>query len=235
MKFLKKLSFFKKIEKYNEAYYIRSLVQLIPYAGSSLDTLIVGRINEIREKRAREFYEELKRGNYRITPEMLESDPFFHRFIITLNAVFKERREEKIRYFARLLKNFPIEPENEELNDEYEILLDTLTDLTYREISILKKLYDYEIEYKEVEAESELKKVWLYWDKFKEEICEKFNLSESEFFAYIARLNRTGLLKEFTGTYWGYKGEEGRLTDLFYKLVNYIEAKGEDFLNDEEA
>ncbi len=194
-----------------------------------LGGIIIGGFKRLQERKIKLFFEELRKGNIALTEEIIKSNSFINRVVTTLRAVNRERREEKIRYFARLLKNFPIEPENEDLNDEYEILLDTLEDLTFRELYILVKLHGYETKFREAQEDSELKKVNLYWEDFRKEVCKTLALSESEFSAYIARLNRTGLFKEFTGTYWGYEGKKGRLTDLFYKLVENIEAREEDF------
>lgn len=220
-------------EKYRENYVMRSLIQLFSIfgvgVGSAVDIAFVGIIKQMKEKRVEAFFDELAKGELKLTEEVIKSEDFIHRFIITLKAVGGQRRKEKIQYLARLLKNYPLEIGNEELNDEYEIFLNILDNLEYRELHVIVILYDYEKKYPRIEGENESQRVNKFWADFKKEVCDKMKLSPSEFDGYISRIAGTGVYKDIAGTYWDYQGGQGYLSDLFYKLVKYIEPSSRDF------
>jgi len=214
------------IEKYKDNYLLRSLINLFSICGvsvgSAIDVFLDGKIQEMRKRRIEAFFDELSKGKIKLSEEVVKSNDFIHRFIITLKAVVNERREQKIKYLARLLKNHPLEIGNEELNDEYELLLNILEETEFRELEILVILYEYENKFPPEEEENRLKRVSKFWDKFKNEICKKYDISESEFDGYISRISNTGLFKEITGSFCDYTGSKGYLTGLFTKLVKYI-------------
>jgi len=64
-----------------------------------------------------------------------------------------------------------------------------------------------------------------YWGTFKTEIIEKYNIPENQFLSFIKKTERTGLYLQIIGAYWDYKGDKGRTTPLWQKLVAYIKEK----------
>lgn len=220
-------------KKYQENYLIRSLIQLLSVygigVGSAVDVAFVGIIEQMKKKRLETFFDELAKGELKLTEEVIKSEDFVHRFIITLKAVANERRQEKITFLARLLNNFPLAIGDEKLNDEYEMLLNILDELDYREMYIIVTLYEYEKANPKADGINELQRATKFWGDFEKNACKKLGINSSEFEGYMTRLSRTGLYKEITGGYFDYTGGKGYLTDLLYKLAAYINAKSADF------
>ena len=68
---------------------------------------------------------------------------FIMNFKKTLDAVNRLSNNDKIKYFANLLRNGYMKKEKIS-NDEYEEFLRILNDLSYREINYIFFLYDFE-------------------------------------------------------------------------------------------
>lgn len=205
---------------------VRALMQL---AGtltlgtvSAIDAGIVQKIQNIKENRAKIFFEELDRGNIHLTEEMIKSDDFLHAFYATTKVAMQSRREEKIKLFASYLKSICQEKTPTQSIDEYEEYLCILDELSYREFQILGILEKYEQEHPVREKQTEVQRTDQYWKQFKSEISGLLNISQDEVISTLTRLNRTGLYREITGTYFDYHGGQGVLTEMYYKLKKMI-------------
>ena len=206
-------------DKYSNNPLLRSLIQLFPYGiGSAIDTFIIVKFDRILAQKATIFFNELEKGNVHLSDELINSEDFLHCYFATRNAVINSRREEKIRLLARMLKNSfcNLSPIN---TDEFEEYLSILDDLSYRELVILQILYRYEEEYPMINEETPISRSSRFWDKFIEEVSERINVRIDELYAMLIRLNRSGCYETFIGNYYGYSGDKGRLTIVFYKLV----------------
>jgi len=53
-------------------------------------------------------------------------------------------------------------------------------------------------------------------------INSELQIPQTELSGFIERLSRTGCFVPITGTYFGYEGGMGLLTDLYYKLKDLI-------------
>lgn len=216
--------FEKLASKYKKNSIVRSLVQLIPCGiGSAFDVGISTHLENIREERATTFFDELAAGKQEITPELLESNDFLHCFFITTSAAMRTRRKEKIRMFANLLKSSCLH-DNFANIDEYEEYLGILDDMSYRELSILNILERYEQQnpYREGDEDNDLLLANKYWDKFVKELTENMGIPKNEISSILTRLNRTGCYELFTGKYWDAISGQGKLTQTYKRLKNFI-------------
>lgn len=208
-------------EYYNEKPIIRSLLQLIPGWGSA-DTLLQERANQIRSERLKALFDELAEGQHELTEELIQSEDFLHGYFCTLRAVINTRHKEKIRLFARLLRN-SVNSDAGYNPDEYDELVSILDLLSLREFNTLLLLHNLEIQYPKKSDENDLQNTLTYWKDYQEKITKSFGIPIEYFAAFMAKIERTGLYLRITGNYLGYNGDVGRTTELFSKLLEYVE------------
>ena len=214
--------------RYAENPVTRALVQLIPCGiGSAADTALVTILENIREDRAREFFDELKRGDVELTPEIIKSEDFLHAYFATAKAALNTRRREKIRCFACLLTS-SIDSSEISTIDEYEECLGILDEISFRELGILVILSRYEKDYPHQAGERDYDRRVRFWDRFSSEVCSRFSIPRGDLSSIITRLNRTGLYETFVGyssvaeSNLSYTGRIGALTPLYRKLEKLI-------------
>lgn len=117
-------------EKYLEAIGIRALVQVIPYVGSPLDTLLSGKGSAIQRKRIETFLQELDSRLKQIEKAVnFEPDEHFYDFMVTVIEAVTRSSSQKIKHFASLVKNQVIERKQWEDVDSVAHLLSDLSDL----------------------------------------------------------------------------------------------------------
>ena len=105
----------------------------------------------------------------------------------TLDAVNRLSNNDKVKYFARLLKNSYMN-DTRVLNDEYEEMLRILGDMSYREINYLLFLYKYE-------QRNDITKDG-YWYNFMKAFEEQFTINRFKTYEIFKRLENTGLICE---------------------------------------
>jgi hypothetical protein len=194
------------------------LIQLVPLGvGSGIDAALVTVIQNIREDRAKEFFDEFGKGKIDLPPELLESEDFLHCFFRTTKAALNSRRREKIRMFARLL-NSSARPDSFSSVDEYEEYLGILDEISYREFLALSILEKYESEIPSPPDESDFQRAGRFWESFLGKLQTKLNIPRNEIDSFLARMNRTGCYETYVGTYIGYTGGRGRLTVTYFRL-----------------
>jgi len=201
---------------------VQALVNAIPICGGSLDTLLNARAEEIAKERTTEFFDELSEGSIELTEEIIQSEDFIHRWVITAKVAVNTRRREKIRLFARLLKSSFLS-DTSVTTDEYEEYLSILDELSYREFLVLSTLERYEREFPPSENENELQKANQFWEKFVSEVKQELDLTFDEVQAMLTRLNRTGCYETIVGMYLGYKGGRGKLTATYFRLKKLLD------------
>lgn len=207
-------------EKYESHPIIKGLIQLIP-GGSSVDSIISTCVNNIRADRVKAFFQELESKKIELTPDVVGSEEFIHKYLITMKAVLNTRRREKIRMFARLFYSSITDHIVENI-DEYEEYLSILEDLSHRELIVLLKLYGYEEINPKQDNQNDLQWSSIFWDQFVGDLIVNIGINKEEIGAILTRLNRSGCYETIIGTYLGYTGDQGKLTPLFYKLQRLI-------------
>jgi hypothetical protein len=211
------------LERYERNPALRGLIQLIPFGiGSGIDVALCTQLENIRNERIKTFFDELGNGSIVISTELLNSEDFLHCYFATVKAALNSRRREKIGMFARLLKSSACDDRFSN-TDEYEEYLGILDELSYRELTILFKLYRFEFEHPMKENENDLQRANYFWSEFTREIVEQIGVPSEEIPAVLTRLNRTGCYETFVGAYWDYEGGQGKTTPTFERLKELIE------------
>ncbi|MBN8778865.1 MULTISPECIES: hypothetical protein [unclassified Thiobacillus] len=201
---------------------IRGLIQLIPFGiGGAIDVVLARTLTTIREQRSRAFFDELAKGTTQIDPAELESEDFLHCYFATARYALNSRHREKIRMFARLLKS-SVSPNGPRDVDEYEIFLEILDELNYRELQALTILDSYSSQPWNPD-QNDLQWTNTFWDDFSARLTTDLNIPQEEIRDFMNRISRTGCYEMFTGTYLDYTGGKGKLTPRYRRLKQFIE------------
>ena len=210
------------VKAYDKRPFIRALVQLIPYGlGSAADTYLATKITNMRQDRARAFYDELSKSNTVLSEDEIASDHFLHAYFSTMRAILNTRRKEKIQLLAQLFIRFCQDKDFERL-DAYEENLSILDDLSYREFEILLILYRLEATTFKPGERRTLAKSKKLWPDFIAAIKDKVGIQDDDIPGTLARLNRTGLYQTYIGGYIDYTGDVGYLTPNFYTFLTAL-------------
>lgn len=207
------------IQPYQESPRLRFLVNLLPGVGGAIDAALTSTRDNLVRKRQEEFFRALQDRKHSLQEHFAASEPFVHRYLVTSEAVVREAERSKIELFANLLTNGPTEAE---LGDsDYKALLQTLNDLSARELALLSMLEEYEVA-AQSSSKNELQVASDFWPTFREDAVTRLNILSTEFDGVLARLTRTGCYKEITGAYLGYAGGQGHTTGLWVKFRRFV-------------
>jgi hypothetical protein len=211
-------------ESYERNPLIKSLIHLLGVSGvpigSLVDTSLAVYVNKLKSNRLKCFFDELDSGKIALTDDIIEQNDFLSAYFSIVNYVIRTRSDEKIRCFARILKNYNLGSFNINDFDDYTSIFNELSE---REFFILVIKYHYEIKNK-VNA-NKLNPAQLtntYWDNFKNEVCSKIGLPENELDPLLIRLQRTGCYIKHTGYWDDGPNAKGDTTDLFKKIYELI-------------
>ncbi|MFP5111844.1 hypothetical protein ACSU64_05630 [Bacillaceae bacterium C204] len=210
------------LNKYSQNTLLKGLVQIVPYGGL-VDSVLTSSYNNILIARSKTFFDELGLGNIEITPELIKNEDFLHSYFTTYKAALYTKHREKIRFFARLLKNGMISEviDDVEVYDDYLKILD---ELTYREIYILYTLKGFE----DITNYTDSKEL-NHWQEFSSKITNDLSITEEELRLFLMRLMRTGCFVDVL-TFAGL-GAKGYTSTLFKTLSKLIELKEEDLVH----
>lgn len=127
-------------EKYVEQTSLRALIQVIPYVGGSLDTLLSGEGTKIQKQRMESFLRELelRMSSVESTHQIQPTAELFDLMMNSFDGVLRTRSEKKRRRFASLIANQVSMTRDWEDADAALRLIGTLTDL-HIEILIVAK------------------------------------------------------------------------------------------------
>lgn len=226
-------------DAYNKDPMIRALIKLlmspIPFGiGSAIDAALTAKVNQIRAKNLRIFFDELQSGKIKLDEEIIQREEFLYSFFATLKASINQNREQKIKLFARFLRNAV--SFNQLGTDEFSEFLSILDDLSLRELQILFLLREIEEAHPanllnksgSPEDENEYQRAARYWDQFEHKVWLECSIDAQHLRSLLNRLNRTGLYESFVGGAIGYRGGQGSTTPLFYDFCNWLELESAD-------
>ena len=220
------------LRRYESNRVIRGLIQLVPYGlGSAIDVVIVQTYANMKKERMSNFFDELSRDNVVVDEELLKSHDFLHCYLLTIQLALNTRREEKIRVFARYLKNSLHEPRPSSI-DEYEDYLQILDDLSYREMQALSLLDEFSDRPREPEN-SDLAWTESFWNEFEEKMATQLAIPHAELASFMNRIARTGCYEMYTGSYWDYTGGKGKLTPMYVRLTKFVRERGSKFSSED--
>lgn len=133
-----KLTIAKAQEKYSERINLRAAMQAIPYIGSSLDTLLVGKAAQIHLERVETFAGELHRRLERVehAAANLEDEAFADLILATFERVARTRSAEKRSRFARIIARQVTEGQEWEEPENAVRLLGELEDIHVEVMSV---------------------------------------------------------------------------------------------------
>jgi hypothetical protein len=206
------------LARYEHQPVLRGLVQLIPFGiAAAIESALLAQLNRYREEQLQVFFDELGSGSVPLTEELTRSNDFLHCYFATLSAVLRSRRNEKIRFLARLLRG-SFHGRVSDV-DEYEELIGLTDELSHRELVILAILSEHEKANPIEEGENELQRAWRFWPGFVVDVNSRLGLDEPLLRALLVRLQRSGCYEEFTGSYASYTGGRGRTTEIYLRLT----------------
>lgn len=225
----------KSLDKAAEAYFenttFRALINAIPYVGGSLDVLLSSKGKKIVEGRIVAFVEQLRKdvGDLKedaIDRTFLESEEWFDLVIKTIEHSSRTRDVEKMKLYSKILRAAVIKRDRKE-NDPEEYL-NVLAELSPREIILAKAIYAQQSDRPIVSlTEPRKSENELQWAERKgwQKLSDETGIDKNDLPFLLKRLERTGLIREITGTYLDYEGGVYAITDVFRKLMGYLAAK----------
>lgn len=169
---------------------VKFLLQFIPFASSSVDSAI-GKEIEIRQKNKLEQLFEILLKDNSITIDDLEDVDCIMEFAKTIEVVNRLIRNDKVKYFANLLKN---SIKDKERNiDDFEESLSKFSTLSVREIDLLYLLYRTENKIMSMDNNGQM--VFNKnesWKAFMNEAKSLYGLNESGIISKMLGIMRTG-------------------------------------------
>ena len=207
---------------------ILSVLKAVPVIGDLLDGTIDTALTKFQENKRNELLDIILSNSENITTEMVNDVEFIINFAKTLDAVNRLGSNDKVKYFANVIKNGYFESEKID-NSEFEEYLYALSTLSYRQINILIDLYIHEKNnVKESNSKDETQKDnklagrFEPWKDFVDNVAEKYSITEEDVVSILSSISKTGFCNEITGTYFDYSGGVFYITKSCKKFVNLI-------------
>lgn len=186
---------------------ILSVLKSIPVFGELIDNAIDISLSDFQQRKRDELLEIILSDSDRITSDMVNDVEFIMNFGKTLEAVNRLATNDKVVYFASLLKNSYF-TEDKIKNDEFEEYLGVLSELSFREINLL---IEYIKRFKKIDIKEKDEELEIFYN----EILDKLNITKEETVCILERLQSKQLCifsEGFnTGKYW--------CTTLYYDRI----------------
>ncbi|PIF34537.1 hypothetical protein CLU81_5192 [Flavobacterium sp. 9] len=212
---------------YSDQIVLRAAINAIPQIGGSLDILLSSSGQNFVIKRIEEFVSELSHqieqlDTSKINYDFFEKEEFYDLIIKAFNSASRTRQSEKLQLYAKIVKGALIEGAEYE-EDDPELYLKIIEELSVKELRVAKFLYEIKtLNSTELEEVSKRNGENLNNDAaLLSNLYPEFD--EDDLISVFVRLERTGLIKEMVGNYFGYAGGLYDITPLFKKLLNFIE------------
>lgn len=171
---------------------ILSIVKAVPIVGELVDTTIDKVLTNYQEKKRNQLLDIILSDGERITSEMVSDVEFIINFARTLESINRLATNDKVEFFANLLKNGYF-TDHKITNSEFEEYQELIKELSYREIYILvaynksAKLY-----YNKYNKSTGYREDTLYKDMVKD-VTDRFNINCCIIEDILARLENRGL------------------------------------------
>lgn len=208
------------LEKYNENSALRVVASLII---GPLDTFLSSEGQKIVQRRMISLLNCLKIEMKSIREETinkdyLESEEFYDLVFMAFEAASRTRNNNKIQWYAKILKNSFIKEKDVFLPEDY---MNILKELTEDEIQVASELFRRQGKKKLEDFENQMAFAkGCGWDTFQDYL----NVTHPRKYLFIlSRLEKSGLIKEITGTYQDYDGGIYFITDTFRDLMEFLE------------
>jgi len=210
------------LKAYSEKALVRATISAIPWVAGPLDAflstkgqkIVQGRITSllaILQEELRDVHENQVDTSY------IESEEFFDLMVKALEAAARTREREKISLYAQILKGAVVGQRERDFSGEEAVRI--VLDLTPRQMEVARTVYHQQ---KEGLREAETDLQWAVRAGW-ENLARSLNgLSAEEAMADLIMLQRAGLLREITGSFWDYSGGILVMTPVFRRLMTYL-------------
>lgn len=170
---------------------IINILKAVPVIGELIDDCVEEILSDFQLEKRNELISIIIEDGEHITSDRINDVEFIINFTKTLEAVNRLSNNDKVKYFANLLKNGYLKDEKIE-NDLFEENLSVLSTLSFRQINYLLFINDFEM--KNINSYKEDK----YYNIMNQAFCEEFNLNTRDYSSYgiFKRLCATGFLEE---------------------------------------
>jgi hypothetical protein len=208
-------------ELYAENRWLRAGVALIPGVGGAIDSLIAVRGQKLAQERIERLIADLRATAAGLSEEKLDraflnSEAFDDLTLRAFRAAAETRDREKTRLYAAILVGAVDSDRDRTLDPE--AVLSSVAELAPVELELARAIY--RMQKTDPDRDLELKDVWdRGWNDE-----ENFpSAARRDLAFYLKRIERTGLIEEFTGAYLDYGGGTYRTTRTFRRLMRHLE------------
>jgi hypothetical protein len=208
----------------NDPFIKAAITTLLPGIGGLITDAFDIHFSEFQAQKRNQFLE-LIMSDTNITSDMVNDVEFIINFAKILGAINKLENNDKIKYFASLLKNSYF-TDNKKDSNEFSEFFECLNSLSFKQIKILCILYSIESNpepYIDKTISEKEHHISRYWGSFKHELKDKLSIEDEDVFPLMKSLERTGLFTIHNGFSFG-SPEFGKLTPYFNKFAKIVEA-----------
>ena len=192
---------------------LRFVAALIPGA-SAIEGLLNAHSKNLEEDREKRFFEHLAKRDVVLSRDDLNDD-FIHKYMITIAAVRRTHRKEKIECFGNMLAGGRREVTSV---DVYEESLRFIDDLSVREFDALRILEEFEFTNPVAVGENDLQRASKFWPDFLAALENATGIEPQNSPAFLQGIARSGCYLEITGSYWDYTGGKGYTTPRYQQI-----------------
>ncbi len=206
---------------------IMAIMKSVPILNTLIDSFVESCLTRFQQNKRDELIDIILNDSQNITLEMVNDVEFIMNFAKTLEAVNRLSANDKVKYFANVIKNGYFSDEKIS-NSEFDEYLFALSTLSYRQINILIDFYYHDKNLctnNNEESKNKLQGRSEHWSKFIDEVTLKYSMSEEDVVSILSSISRTGFCKEITGVTYGYKGGIFYITNSCERFINMILSK----------
>lgn len=186
-----------------------------------------GAYDGYQQKRTALFVEDVFRNAKNVTIHDVHKNDILHNFYLTLDCIQKVRKQEQLKHFAEILQTYlqddrlQLPDHDDKVHNNYELILNMLTNLSYIEFELLIVLYKYEKPYRD--AGTKIKSVEYWDDKFMPGVQDKFQFDFAVTYSIFQTLHAKGMFYLDGSTGLGdHEIRVGTLTNLFIMIISYM-------------
>lgn len=195
----------------------------VPIVGSIVIHSITEVSDVISQKRITTLFDEINANIQRIDENSVDKNFLmseeFHDFIVKIfDCTIKERYDDKIKFFSKLLVDSIVNGEVK-YNMDY---VSVLSELSYEQIVILEEMYNQQKDLPYGKNGELLLLNEHGWQDFSKKMEDKYAIASEDLTFLLKRIERTGFVYEVNGSYMDYNGGTYRITPTFIKLMKKL-------------
>ena len=158
-----------------------------------------------------------------ITSDMVYDVEFLTNLSKSHVAVAKLSNNDKIKYFANLLRNGYLKGERIKA-DDFDEMFNIISQLSYRQIQVVSILYEVETnseKYIDTAVSEKEHLVDRYWGNFEKRMKDELNIESEEVYPIMHSIQSTGLFAFYNGLSFG-EVTNGTLTPYFKGFLKWV-------------